>query len=133
MRIAQRIAWQDCYSARLEVSECEPKGPAARELGFIWKWLNTRLKGLKDARRPKINVLRKVAPEIPVEPVHVEKEKHSPYVRASLYLLPPVHSALRQAAFDQGRSLHELLQEGVEYVVQRHCSKTIEQLEQQGP
>jgi chromosome partitioning protein len=48
MRIAQRMAWQDSYSARMGVSEYEPNGAAARELGFVWKWLNTRIKGLKD-------------------------------------------------------------------------------------
>jgi chromosome partitioning protein len=48
IRIAQRIAWQDSYAASLGVSEYEPQGPAARELGALWRWLNARLKGLNN-------------------------------------------------------------------------------------
>jgi chromosome partitioning protein len=48
VRISQRIAWQDSYAASLGVSEYEPEGPATRELAALWRWLNARLKGLKN-------------------------------------------------------------------------------------
>jgi chromosome partitioning protein len=48
IRICQRIAWQDSYAAGLGVSDYEPEGPAARELTALWRWLNARLKGLKN-------------------------------------------------------------------------------------
>ena len=49
VRISARIVWQDAYAASMGVSEYEPNGPASRELGSLWRWLNARLKGLKDA------------------------------------------------------------------------------------
>jgi chromosome partitioning protein len=48
IRIAQRIAWQDSYAANLGVSEYEPHGAAARELAALWRWINARLKGLRN-------------------------------------------------------------------------------------
>lgn len=50
IRIGQRIAWQDSYAASRGISEYEPKGPAARELAALWRWLNARLKGLKNGQ-----------------------------------------------------------------------------------
>jgi chromosome partitioning protein len=47
IRIGQRIAWQDSYAAGLGVSEYDPEGSAAQELGALWRWVNARLKRLK--------------------------------------------------------------------------------------
>jgi chromosome partitioning protein len=48
IRIAYRMAWQDSFAAHMGITEYEPKGPASRELAALWRWLNARLKGLKD-------------------------------------------------------------------------------------
>jgi chromosome partitioning protein len=50
IRIGQRIAWQDSYAASMGVSEYESEGPAARELAALWRWLNARLKGLRNGQ-----------------------------------------------------------------------------------
>lgn len=50
------------------------------------------------------------------------------YVRATLYLPLPIHEALRKAAFERHRSLHELLQEGVDVAVERYCGKSRQEL-----
>ena len=46
VRITQRIAWQDAFTASQGVSEFKPGGNATRELAALWRWLNARIKGL---------------------------------------------------------------------------------------
>ncbi len=53
IRISHRIAWQDAYTAGQGISEYEPKGPAARELEALWRWLNARLKGSHNGQTTK--------------------------------------------------------------------------------
>lgn len=43
-RISYRMAWQDSFAAHMGITEYEPKGPAARELAALWRWINARLK-----------------------------------------------------------------------------------------
>lgn len=50
------------------------------------------------------------------------------YIKATLYLLPAVHEELRKLAFQQRRSQHELLQEGVDVVLEKYCGKTSHEL-----
>src|SRR6516165_2030568 len=45
IRISYRMAWQDSFAAHMGVTEYEPKGPAARELAALWRWINARIKG----------------------------------------------------------------------------------------
>jgi hypothetical protein len=82
------------------------------------------------AKRPAIKLPLK--PAVTHEPVIAQKRDNAKpakrYVRATLYLPVAVHEELRKLAFQQRRSQHELLQEGVDAVLERYCGKTKREL-----
>jgi hypothetical protein len=74
--------------------------------------------------------MQKSPPSEPLSALPVNNTSKPPkkYVRATIYLPLPIHEALRKAAFERRRSLHELLQEGVDVAVERYCGKSRQEL-----
>lgn len=83
------------------------------------------------AKRLKIKApaRKESTPTIPPAAAPPAETKKSPYIRGSLYLTPAVHHQLRKLAYELNRSQHELIQEAIDILLERHAGKTRREIE----
>ena len=81
------------------------------------------------ARRLQIKLPKTPESQTPTpDPDDDKKPAKRDVKRGSLYLPPAVHEAIRQLAFGQRRSQHQLLRDWIDAGLRRDCGKSWEEI-----
>ena len=79
-------------------------------------------------QRPKIKLPAKPVSHSAVPEERPPEKNPKRYIKATLYLPPAVHEELRKIAFQERRSQQELMFEGLDLMLEKHCGKTSREL-----